>query len=243
MQHQLFIRPFEIQGRQIIISDYELIWQTIRVLRANIWYECVVQDIQHRYQIRYTQISKHEIRADVIQITHRPDQILSLTKNIIVGIPNKVSKIELLAQKVAEIGIDHIVLVPMCRSIITQIPDHRLDRIRQIILEACEQSRSRNIPSLTVKSRSQVYQDHTPQHTVYAHTHEIQRQISEDQHMKHITAMIIWPEWGFDPKEIQTLQDRWYRSYSFPTGVLRTETASICGAYQLCCRWSHLWPQ
>jgi RsmE family RNA methyltransferase len=63
---------------------------------------------------------------------------------------NKRDKIELIAQKAAEIGIDTIGIRISKRSVIQVISDNKLERLKSICLEAAEQSRNWHVPELKV---------------------------------------------------------------------------------------------
>ena len=67
---------------------------------------------------------------------------------MIVAMPNKWDKAELIVQKMSEIGIDKIIFWPSERSIIKERNSKKEERLQKIIKEAVEQSRGRKIPEL-----------------------------------------------------------------------------------------------
>lgn len=233
---QLFVRPCSIQGSTLTLSDPEAITQLTRILRAKKGYQCVIQEQWIRYTIMCEIISKQYIIGTIVSEDKAPvddGRIHPLT--VLVGLPNKMNKIELILQKLTEIGIDEIYVVPMRRSVITDISHHKSDRLQKIIIEAVEQSRSWNVPSFGLLTRDQVYDRYSPHHTAYCHmytaqTHHIDDNISSDAKP---STLIIGPEWWFDSVELDSLHARWYHHITLPTNILRTETASICAGYQL----------
>ena len=60
---------------------------------------------------------------------------------MIVSMPNKWEKAELIVQKLSEIGIDKIIFWPSERSIIKERNGKKEERLQKIIKEAVEQSR------------------------------------------------------------------------------------------------------
>jgi RsmE family RNA methyltransferase len=59
---------------------------------------------------------------------------------VIIAMTNKRDKMELIVQKLSEIGVDHITIRTATRSIIQIISDHKKERLKTIALEATEQS-------------------------------------------------------------------------------------------------------
>ena len=69
---------------------------------------------------------------------------------MLIALPNKFDKLELIVQKLAEIGIDEIFLRSSERSLTYPITGHKLQRLHKILQEATEQSWNRNMPTLTL---------------------------------------------------------------------------------------------
>lgn len=65
-----------------------------------------------------------------------------------IAMPNKSSKADLMAQKLAEIGVSKIVFWPAQRSVLKELSDNKLDRMNTIALEAVEQSHGWFIPEI-----------------------------------------------------------------------------------------------
>lgn len=66
-----------------------------------------------------------------------------------IALPNRREKAELITQKLTEIGVSHIVFRPASRSVLKSTPDKKQNRIKQIALEASEQSFRTTLPTLT----------------------------------------------------------------------------------------------
>ena len=67
---------------------------------------------------------------------------------MIIAMPNKRDKIELIIQKLSECGLDQIVFWPSERSVIKEWNPKKEERLNKIIQEAVEQSRGRTVPHL-----------------------------------------------------------------------------------------------
>lgn len=67
---------------------------------------------------------------------------------MIVAMPNKWDKVELIVQKLTECGLDQIIFWPSERSVIKERSPKKEERLHKIIKEAVEQSRGRKIPEL-----------------------------------------------------------------------------------------------
>ena len=66
-----------------------------------------------------------------------------------IALANRMDKIELIVQKLAEIGSHEIIFFPSDRSTIREVKEKTLLRLQTIALEAAEQSFGRHIPKIT----------------------------------------------------------------------------------------------
>jgi RsmE family RNA methyltransferase len=73
---------------------------------------------------------------------------------ICVALPNKRDKLELIVQKLTEIGVARITCWPAQRSQLQEIPAKKLERLETIVREAAEQARLHHIPILQVYTRN-----------------------------------------------------------------------------------------
>lgn len=69
-----------------------------------------------------------------------------------IAFPNKQEKLELIVQKLTEIGISHLYLWPAERSQLKELNENKKKRIEKIMQEAVEQSRGWNLPHFEVLS-------------------------------------------------------------------------------------------
>ena len=68
---------------------------------------------------------------------------------MLLSLPNKQEKLELIIQKFTEIGIDEIYLWASERSVLKAINPNKLQRLSKIMQEATEQSWNRSLPKLS----------------------------------------------------------------------------------------------
>ena len=68
---------------------------------------------------------------------------------MLLALPNKQEKLELIIQKFTEIGIDEIYLWVSERSVLKAINPNKLQRLSKIMQEATEQSWNRSLPKLS----------------------------------------------------------------------------------------------
>lgn len=224
---QLFIGPFKIQWDKILIHDEEIINQCRRVLRANIWYELYIQEKKYywyvwpilRYHTQIISIESKEILVNIIEIqTYQHQPMIGW---VVIWTPNKIDKIELIVQKLTELGVGRIVFVHMKRSVLPYtMSDNKLKRIEMIIKEAAEQSRRFTLPIVAFENNLIWYLSNKSLifDTKWSDT---LKPWSEAE------RIIVWPEWWYDPKEINLFEEYHVQHIKLQTPILRTETAAI----------------
>lgn len=69
---------------------------------------------------------------------------------MLIALPNRQDKLELIVQKLTEIGVDEIVFWPAQRSQMKFVGEKKLLRLLSIALEASEQSFRTHLPQISV---------------------------------------------------------------------------------------------
>ena len=140
---------------------------------------------------------------------------------------------ELILQKLTEIGVDEIVLVQAKRSV-TKIDnkkeDKKIERWERIIYEAAKQSKRGKIPKLTgVLTFKEALAD-MQNNDLNICPYENERTISIKEAIKDSSAntigIFVGPEGGFE-EEIEKIQEIDGKVVSLGPRILRTETASV----------------
>ena len=217
---QLFITDnYTKKQDQIIINEKRIIDQLRKVLRAKHWYTFYMQNKSWETTIRY-KLEIIEVKQNIIS------QILDIeeknktksNKWVITAILNKFDKMELIVQKLTEIGINKIYFVSMERSVFKDIKDKKLERFFKIALEATEQSWGWDLPEIKVfKQISEINWK-----KAILNFDGINYKKSN---LENINFIVIGPEWWLTEKDINSINPE--LSISLWDKILRAETASI----------------
>lgn len=152
------------------------------------------------------------------------------------GIP-KAQKMDMIIQKVTEVGVSTIYPLKMKRCVVNlkEKEDKKIDRWQKIAYEAAKQSKRGVIPkvekSLTIKEAIKSMESNDLNIVFYEGqgVQKIKDILREKQDIKSI-GIFIGPEGGFDEEEITLLKDKNAFLGSLGARILRTETAGIVGA-------------
>lgn len=228
---QLFIcSDFQISWNQLTINNNpELFNQLRKVLRAQAGFVFYIQSekADQRYRVALESRTDRGIQTTILETIPSPAKKQKVW--MLIAFPNKQEKLELIVQKLTEIGIDEIFLWASERSIVKTLNPNKEDRIFKIIKEAAEQSWSWNIPRLTFLQ--DIKSLHEKRHFI---VFDLPRneQGFQDSKSDFPFLGVIGPEGGLTerdylhfPREIQL--------FSLWSSVLRMETAAIIGAWKL----------
>lgn len=191
---------------------------------------CDMESNEYICEIR--EINKDNILLDIIEKVNIKRES-NLKVKLYQGMP-KGTKMELILQKLTEIGVDEIVLVQTKRSV-TKIDnkkeDKKIERWERIIYEAAKQSKRGKIPTLTgVLTFNEALED-MKNNDLNLCPYENERTviIKEAIKGKQINNMGIFvgPEGGFEEEEIEKIQNINGQVVSLGPRILRTETASV----------------
>ncbi|MEI8091871.1 MAG: RsmE family RNA methyltransferase [bacterium] len=100
-----------------------------------------------RYEVEVTALKDFKLFGTVVQ-TMQSD-IDEKAISMIVAMPNKREKAELIVQKLTEIGVNEIIFRPSERSIIRERNANKATRLEKIMKEALEQSRGWKLPKIS----------------------------------------------------------------------------------------------
>ncbi|HUY05675.1 MAG TPA: RsmE family RNA methyltransferase [Acidimicrobiales bacterium] len=131
----------------------------------------------------------------------------------------KGERLDLIVQKLTELGIDQIVPLVTRRTVVRlgeKDRARRKERLVRVAREACSQSRRLNLPLVTEPETLEQFLKHAPQHTVFAEPGGAPLDAT-------VCCVIIGPEGGFDPGEVPKSA----RRLGLGPNVLRVETAAI----------------
>lgn len=257
---QLFITDFKIiKNNQIQIDNEKNIHQISNVLRLRHWDIFYVQnndqDKSTRHQVEIIDINKKSLTWNVIGTEHQ--EIASSLHSsqwrkgqvwMLIAMPNKREKVELISQKLSEIWINEIIFWTAERSVIKEFNEKKLERLNLIIKEAVEQSRWRYLPEVKfVKNIENIAK--SGQVIVFDKEMEEWRnggmeKLNEKIIPQYINSFhpvgtipqgkywVVGPEWWLTKRDYE--QFNWnYTVKNLWSTALRMETASIIWAWLL----------
>lgn len=204
-----------------------------KVLRCKIGEKLEVCDKQSsEYICEITNIDKQEVTLDILEkkdIKRESDLKVKLYQ----GLP-KSTKMEMILQKLTEVGVDEIILVSTKRSVV-KVEDKKegkkLERWERIIYEAAKQSKRGKIPTLRgILSFNEALED-MKNNDMNICPYENEKTVSiksaiKDANIGNI-GIFVGPEGGFEEEEIERLQNIGSKVVSLGPRILRTETASV----------------
>jgi len=225
---QLFITDFKQNWDKIIISNPEILEQTRKVLRMKIWDKFFVQKEDTRYQLEISSWDKFSITGKILETILQTKDVSNKNIWIVVAMPNKWSKAELIVQKLSEIWVDEIYFRPSERSVLKDWNNKKWERLQKISQEAVEQSRWWKLPKIEfVKNIFPVLQNKK----IIVFDMVDQKVIPSYDSQANI-IWIVWPEWWFTQKDYENFWKN-FDLISLGDTVLRMETASIVWAWSL----------
>ena len=231
--HQFFIEHSQINPDMTIKlegADAHHIRSVLR-LKKNARIH-LIDDRRILHVAEVERIAKGVVYARILESSGNPLPGHHLT--VIQGIP-RLTKADLIVQKLTELGVACIVLVPMKY---TPYPDgfqrisKRLERLQSVAEAAAKQCHRRDIPRVVaVDGLEASLKDLGADTKLLAADEKVSgrslRECLDDVKKDTRMAVIIGPEGGFSPEERRILDDNAAASFSLGANILRTETAAI----------------
>lgn len=211
-------QPLEA-GQQINIGSnlYHYLTNVLRVKKNEII--SIFNEVEGEWEAIVKDVQKKHLILEVCQQRKTPDNRTPLK----VGVPIiRPHLFELMISMGTQLGVTHFFPIEFRYS---QKFAFKPERIQKLIIEASEQSGRIDIPEMhEAMAFSEVVDAYSEQLCVFVEPRYQDHQSS--QHNISLEMMIvIGPEGGFAPEEIQLLQARNVSTLSLPSPVLRTETA------------------
>lgn len=220
---QLFVCEFKINKNQITLEDDSVLYQLRKVLRSKIWDNLFVQNswsANNRYEIKIDKRDDKKLVWTIINIMD--NQSSNNIYWMIICMPNKWDKAEIIVQKLTEIGINHIIFWPSERSIIREINQNKIERLEKISKEALEQSWWWNLPRIEfVYDLNGVLVDSSL--IVFDKSLNAWKTLNVDEKKNY---WLVWPEWWLTDNDYKKFGNDFIIK-SFGNNILRTETAAI----------------
>ena len=209
-----------------LFSVPELLTQLRKVLRIKEWDKIYVQYSSKEWTIRYElsiqDWTDKDLTGEIIS-----NQIFSFSeKNVsmLIAMPNKREKAELIVQKLTEIWVENIYFWVSEHSIIRQWNNKKTERLNKISHEAVEQSRWIQLPEIKfLKSENELKDFVGWKNVIIANMNWVPYWVSKIKN--NDLCGVIWPEWWFSEKDLKLFDNA--KIIDLWDNVLRMETASI----------------
>lgn len=228
--HRFYITE-KIEGKNVAISDRDLIHQWRKVFRYNVGSQVIVFDGSGvECQAVIMKVSPSEAELSVLETK----EILPPAKNLWLCLSLiKKDNFELVVQKAVELGVTHIVPILGERSEKKKL---NMERLEKIVREATEQSgRGELLRVHEPTTLPRLFESGAlPQEKIFFHPERppVQQYLSAHT-QDYSCAYFIGPEGGFSEQEIEVFTQHNVSGFSLGSRILRAETAAIVGAVLL----------
>lgn len=235
MKIHRFIRDFDLSQDVVEITDEELINQIRKVLKLELGEKIILCNGKN-----------DEITGELVDISKTLVRVRKLQKNksektnqkkvrLYLAILKK-ENFELAIQKAVECGVSEIQPMITERTIKTGLNEERL---KKIILEACEQSGRSIVPTLleTINFKDALSRGALDSASLKSTEEKILFDKSGSEYRPDKNAasanIFVGPEGGFTENEISLAKQNSFKIYSLGPLTLRAETAAIVATYNI----------
>ncbi|MCX6823320.1 MAG: RsmE family RNA methyltransferase [candidate division SR1 bacterium] len=247
---QLFLLDhIDLKGNNIIIDNPELWQQAKKVLRLESGDQIFIQVGNTRYDVEIAKLQDLKIFGTVKNSSSAPQNERNIS--MIIAMPNKREKAELIVQKLTEIGVHEIIFRPSERSVVKVWNENKVTRLEKIMKEALEQSRGRRLPKISfVKDIEKILEgkiiivfdknDSAPSSLCEPclpagrgneAVDGLRRSARNDNKEAAFTTGLVGPEGGRGPKDYELFKTYDTEVRDLGSTILRMETAAIVGAW------------
>ena len=242
-----FLAPGAVQGDEVTLTG-SLANHVAGALRYRAGdHVTVVGERGRRYRIVLTESTPPRVRGRIVEqlpVDSPPRLHLTLVQAVLKG-----SHMDTVIQKATELGVHQIVPVVTRRTVVRP-RDHRTprqgQRWRAIVQEAAQQSERMTIP--TVDDPCPLHEwvrSHAAEYSARILLWERETSCFLREHLSHgaphdPAALLVGPEGGFDPEEVDLLSSAGFVPVSLGRAVLRAETAGLAAMCILQYAWADL---
>lgn len=210
-----------------ILPVPELVSQLRKVLRIQKWDKISIQysekDKTTRFEISIFDRTDQKLLARLI--SSKDFELNENKVSILIAMPNKREKAELVAQKLTEIWVQNIYFWVSKHSIIRQRNVKKAERLDKISREAVEQSRWILLPVIKfIGSDSELKEIVAWKDVILANKGWLPYWKVIESGSKNL-CWVVWPEWWFSEKDLKIFENA--KVIDLWENVLRMETASI----------------
>lgn len=217
--HRFFI-PDLLEHTREIVKDERLVHQWRNVFRYNVGSEVILFDgTGNEYDSVIEKLNNRE--AEVRLVAERrgivPQRRVSLCQSLL-----KKDKMEWVVEKATELGVSKIVPIVSDRS---EKKGINLERLKKIAVEASEQCGRADVPRISEVLSLNKALDNC-ENAIVCDPSATPRPLL-DEGREGAISILIGPEGGWTPKEIERFRDSKIGIFSLGNLTLRAETAAI----------------
>jgi 16S rRNA (uracil1498-N3)-methyltransferase len=230
--HQFFVTQTLLLNASIDLPK-EVTYQIDRVLKLKTGESILLCDQTKMFEATLLIMGKAISATCVKEIFIEPIKVkITLIQALI-----RREKFELVLQKATELGVSRIVPLILERNVVKWENDpDKMVRYRSILREAAEQCHRltipeivepiylKNIDSFKCEQNFVAYEVENPDHQLKKRLGKIES-----------VSIIIGPEGGISPREINVLNDHGFESVSLGTRIYRAETAAMVAIHTVDC--------
>jgi 16S rRNA (uracil1498-N3)-methyltransferase len=230
------LHTFYIEKGALAVEDAR---HAFRVLRLKPGDDVIALAGEARWMARISEIS--EKGGSVSLMRELPSNEARTQITVYQGLP-KAEKLELLAQKLTELGISQLVPVRMARSVARFEGASRIERLNRIAREAVKQcGRTKPLVILPPVDWETALADMRRQELLLAPWESAERVTMRDAYSKLPSAreigILIGPEGGMEEREVRASGAR---QITLGPRILRAETAAIAASALAMAYWGDL---
>lgn len=226
--HRFFENSENLVNDTIIISKENINHINVLRINENEEFEVVIDGVL--YLVKIKEIDKNHAICGIL--SQKIDENESnITINLFQGLP-KSDKLELIIQKVVELGVNSITPFESSRTIVKwdqKKETKKMSRYVEIIESASKQSKRSKIASMNgLLSFNQLVENIKENFTIVAYENRgisLKETISKNE--SSIFNIVVGPEGGFSEDEIEKLENAGAHIVNLGNRILRTETAAI----------------
>lgn len=218
----------EINNLEIFISGekHHYLTRVVRIKKGDV-INCLHN--QKLYDANILEINPRYLKAEIINeksYNVEPNMNLTLYQSLL-----KRENFEIVIQKTTELGIKRIVPIVTSRTVITNPAINKLNRWQKIAESATLQSGRAVVPEvsdiLDIKGLISAISEHDKVFMFYEKLDVLRCSVKPKLLNKKNIGIIIGPEGGFSPAEVEELRGQRVEFMTLGPRILRAETAAI----------------
>ena len=227
MRVRLYVPEAEI-GKEAAISKDQI--RHLKVLRVKEGDKIGIFDGKGR---QFETIYSEKVRSGkvlverLIEAREEPKVRITLATAVPKG-----SRMDVLIEKVSELGVTDIVPIVCSRSVV-EPRESKIERLRKVAIEACAQSERCIVPTISEPIELAKLLDKTKNYNQAFICHASGRPIGKEYKDTSNVLIIVGPEGDFTPAELEAAQNAGCVKVSLGPTILRTETAAITAVAQI----------